>query len=250
MSYAFIYSDRQAHRRQILNPGTNTPLGYLPVSVSLCKLVRDISQSLYLETPGKFAVSFEGVRSQVDLLRQWYLSLPSHLAWGAPVAPSHRRPIAAIHLRYWDALMLATRPFLLCSVLRASEDTYLRRKAWFDEFSESCIDSAVQSLNVLHAMAMDKSFSSLTTFDCNFILQVVMVFLLALALKKESKYKDNILQCLKMLGSMESIGWCKKATWELTNHMMDLGIIDTEHDLGAVTETMSSTSTIDRGSEW
>lgn len=142
--------------------------------------------------------------------------------------------------------MLATRPFLLYSVIRGQHISNERKRRCFKALSKKCVDAANSSLDVLKVMSKDMVLSSLTTFDCNLILEVVMVFLLALGLKSDPSYKGNILLCMDLLGSMESIGWCKEATWELTNHLMDLGIIERGHDSAVMRGSESPYSTSDQ----
>ncbi|ENI02396.1 hypothetical protein COCC4DRAFT_63324 [Bipolaris maydis ATCC 48331] len=54
-------------------------------------------------------------------LREWLAQVPLHLQPSTLVPLPHRRPIFLLHLCYWSAIMLITKPFLLRNLL---EDGY------------------------------------------------------------------------------------------------------------------------------
>ncbi len=198
------------------------------MSRSLCQLTRGIAQAIYVETPDSPTVSLPKVAELISSLRQWLSSVPSHMKWEASVAPFHRRPIGILHLRYWAAMMLATRPFLLYIVIRGARLTSPEKKQWFEDLSATCIHASDSSLNILNMMSNDGTLSSLTTFDVNCILEVIMISLLALAKHNLPRYRVNIKIAMDVLRSMEQIGWCKKATTELIRQVNVLGLYDVE----------------------
>lgn len=222
---------------QILNPGTNTPVGYLAVSLSLCRLTKEIAYTIYVETPGSPNVSLPKVAELIAALQQWLNSVPSHLKWGASLAPSHRRPIGILHLRYWSSMMLATRPFLLYTVLRGAQLSSPEKRKWFDDLGATCISAADHCLTILKVMGNEGILSSLTTFECNCVLEVIMISLLALAKHNLPRYRANIKLAMDVLRSMEQIGWCRKALKELNRQVSVLGIEDAA-DAGQQENTM------------
>ena len=125
-------------------------------------------------------------------------------------------------------MMLATRPFLLYTVIRGARLTSPEKKQWFEDLSASCINASDNSLSILNMMGNNRTLSSLTTFDVNCILEVVMISLLALAKHNLPKYRANIKIAMDVLRSMEQIGWCKKATTELIRQVNVLGLYDVE----------------------
>jgi aldehyde dehydrogenase (NAD+) len=122
---------------QGLNPGTNTPLGCLAVSTSLNRLKREIIQTIYPErSSDSRKISFSKVTSYVSLLQRWQAEMPSHLKWGVPVAPIHRRSIGILHLNYWNAMMLVSQPFVLYLVIKGST-LNSPKSAWFEKLARS-----------------------------------------------------------------------------------------------------------------
>lgn len=209
---------------QILNPGTNTPLGALSVSTSLCRLKREIIQTIYPErSSDSRTISFQKVTSYVSSLQTWQASMPSHLKWGVPVAPTHRRSIGILHLNYWNAMMLLTQPFLLYSVIRGASLNDMR-KAWFEKLGEICVDAAKNSIVVLKSMENDESLSSLVTFDCTCTLKVIMILCLALAKRESAELRTEYEFCMGLIDRMEQIGFCKSVNEELPSHLARLGI--------------------------
>ena len=118
----------------VLNPGVNTPSGYLECSASLTQLTKTTSQTLYIEPlSGAEKLLSPKVAAILSSLQAWQSTVPAHLNRTNHVAPAHRRSVALLHVRYWSVIILATRPFLLCSVsaagaaARHSEKKVLRR---------------------------------------------------------------------------------------------------------------------------
>ncbi|KAH9220545.1 aldehyde dehydrogenase [Leptodontidium sp. 2 PMI_412] len=209
---------------QVLNPGTNTPLGSLSVSTSLCRLKREIIQTIYPErSSDSRTISFQKVTNYVSSLQKWQASMPSHLKWGVPVAPTHRRSIGILHLNYWNAMMLLTQPFLLYSVIRGSSLNDIR-KAWFDKLGEICVDAAKNAIIVLKSMENDRSLSSLMTFDCTCTLKVIMILSLALAKRESAELRAEYEFCIGLIDRMEQIGFCKSVNEELPSHLARLNV--------------------------
>lgn len=149
--------------------------------------------------------------------------MPSHLKWGVPVAPTHRRSIGILHLNYWNAMMLLTQPFLLYSVIRGSSLNDIR-KAWFDKLGEICVDAAKNAIIVLKSMENDRSLSSLMTFDCTCTLKVIMILSLALAKRESAELRAEYEFCIGLIDRMEQIGFCKSVNEELPSHLARLNV--------------------------
>lgn len=210
---------------QVLNPGTNTPLGILAVSASLCRLRKEIIQTIYPEqSPDSRTVSYSKVTHFISALQTWLTTVPSHLNWGVPVAPSHKRAIAILHLKYWDATMLLTQPFLLYLVLRSKKLSNPKRN-WFQKLGDTCVDAARNAMSTLKAMEQDHTLSSLVTFDATCVLKVVMVLVLALFNTNLEEYRRDIETCVSLLQGMEQVGFCQTATQELPIRLKELGIL-------------------------
>jgi hypothetical protein len=209
---------------QVLNPGTNTPLGCLAVSTSLNRLKREIIQTIYPEkSSDSRTISFSKVTSYVSSLQRWQAEMPSHLKWGVPVAPTHRRSIGILHLNYWNAMMLVSQPFLLYLVIRGSTLNPPKR-AWFEKIGEICLDAAKNALAVLKTMRTDQSISSLMTFDCVCTLKVIMILALGLAKSESQDIRRDLQSCVSILENMEQVGFCRSVVQELPTRLTQLGV--------------------------
>lgn len=223
-----------------MNPGTNTPLGILSVSTSLCRLKREIIQTIYPErSSDSRTVSFSKITSFVSALQKWLATMPSHLKWGVAVAPSHRRSIAILHLNYWNATILLTQPFLLYVVLRGSSLSR-QKKSWFEKLGDICIDAAQNAMVILKTMSNDRTISSLITFDSTCALKVIMVLVLALAKTNSAQYRQDIEACLSLVQRMEQIGFCKTAVQELPMRLAELGVMKEQEDTEAQNDLIVS----------
>jgi hypothetical protein len=208
---------------QVLNPGTNTPLGCLSVSTSLNRLKREIIQTIYPErSSDSRTISFSKVTSYVSSLQKWQAEMPSHLKWGVPVAPTHRRSIGILHLNYWNAMMLLSQPFLLYLVIKGSTLNHPKR-TWFEKLGEICLDSAKNAVIVLKTMSTDQSISSLITFDCVCTLKIIMILVLGLAKSESQELRLDIETCVSILENMEQVGFCRSVVQELPARLAQLG---------------------------
>lgn len=203
---------------QILDPGSNTPLGYQAVCVTLIKLKKRISQTLYVmpaQSTGK--VPFSAVTGCIGSLRDWLAEIPNHLRWSSSMAPSHRRAVSVLHLRYWTTLIHVQRPFLLYTVTRGTELQGDKRK-WYEELSHSCLEAAENSVTILKRMHEHGVLSSLLLFDSQCIQELVQVFLLGKYYTGTGAMaeSDGLEVCMKAIRSMDCIGWCEKILPELT----------------------------------
>ena len=169
-------------------------------------------------------VSFSKVTDFVSSLQKWQESVPSHLKWGVPVAPTHRRAIAILHLNYWNAMLLLTQPFLLYSVLRGSKLSQTKQN-WFDKLGKISIDAAQSALVIFKQMSIDRTLSSLVTFDSTCLLKVIMIKILALFRTSSQQFQSDIEVCFSLLKSMEQVGFCKTVVQELPSRFEELGIM-------------------------
>lgn len=216
---------------QVLNPGPHTPSGFLEVSTRLTQLTKLTSQVLYVEplSGGKKLLSSK-VTEILSSLREWANNVPSHLSRTTHVAPSHRRSVALLQVRYWSVVILTTRPFLLCSVLRQDQLTNKQKKKCYDELSNTCIDAAQSSLSVLQMMGEEGLLSSLIPSEFNYILELVQIFLISFARDQSEQHIYKVRTCLIILKSMDDIGWTQKARPEVINQLRECGVLDEGSD--------------------
>ncbi|KAI4643448.1 uncharacterized protein J4E88_010472 [Alternaria novae-zelandiae] len=207
---------------QILYPGLHTPLSWMATSVSLCRLKREIIQSVYMERSAN-SISFSTVSNSLLLLQKWYRQMPPHLKYDVPAPPTHRRAVAILHLQYWSTTILLTRPFLLYLVIKHGTLASSKR-IWFERMGKMCIDAAQKSISILTQMANDGTLSSLTAFDSTCILRLIMIFILAYAHTRTSRYSAHIEKLVELTRGMEQIGFTKMVTEETPLRLADLGI--------------------------
>ncbi|KAF4469117.1 aldehyde dehydrogenase [Fusarium albosuccineum] len=227
-----IINAPKAPSEQMLSPGSNMPLDYLETSCQLAYLRRDLTRLLYQRpVGGSHRLSTGAVTNAVSRLESWYTGIPSHLRNPAQVPKFHERSVAVLHLRYWSAMVYATRPFLLYSALKEQELDQSPKQRWFRDFSTACIDAAQKSLEVVLFLAERNLLSSLVVFDCGCILEDMQVFLLAMTLSEPSMHKRNVEACLLTLQGMEQAFWPKHALPEVIAQLRECGILSDEPGL-------------------
>jgi aldehyde dehydrogenase (NAD+) len=87
-----------------------------------------------------------------------------------------------------------------------------------------CIDAAQKSTAILEQMASDGTLSSLTAFDSTCILRLIMIFILAYAHTRTSRYSTHIEKLVELSRGMEQIGFTKMVTEETPLRLAELGI--------------------------
>lgn len=141
-------------------------------------------------------------------LRKWHAD--------APAPPLHRRPLCFLHLRYWNLVILASRQFLLCSLLRREQLQQKSNSRSFEEFSDFCIGAAGQSLSIMQKMMEDHTLPSLLIADFRFVLDVIQTLLVAfefwgcqgLIIKPASAYRCSMLWAHRVAASESSLKHC------------------------------------------
>ena len=171
------------------------------------------------------------VSQAVSRLEEWYANMPSHIRDPTKVAKFHERSVGILHLRYWNAEIYATRPFLLYSAWKRHDSAQNSKQKWFREFSAKCITAAQKSLEVLEFMRARNLLSSLVILDCGCILDNMQVFLLALLFSDPLLHKQNLVACLRTLQAMEPVFWTRNALAEVTAQLQERGILNQEQEL-------------------
>lgn len=193
-----------------MTPGSYTPQDYLRQCVSLARLTKDNRQKLYTgPIQAGQRLSLSDFEDAMQSLQKWLDNVPPHLSTTAPVPPLHRRPVAMLHLRYWSAVILVTRPFLLCSLLRAKELDGTPKQRHFDRFARICVSAAEASLGIFEGMAHGV-LSSLVLVDFFFALQVLQVLMVASSLSSPSvNYQNLVRRCVNSLKAIGAFGYPK-----------------------------------------
>ncbi|CAK7200481.1 hypothetical protein SEUCBS139899_003177 [Sporothrix eucalyptigena] len=181
--------------------------------------------------------SIAAVSDVLATLRAWYAAIPPHLRDVSRAASFHQRSVSVLHLRYWSATIFATRPFLLYSALHAEAFATLpaAKRASFEAFCTTCLDAAKQSLAVMGIMQDAGLLSSLITLDTGCILEILQVFLLALARCNSSSGSgfadaENVRACLRTLQGMEQIFWTNHACLEVMAQLDENGLLNGDNN--------------------
>lgn len=167
--------------------------------------------------------------------------MPPHLKSDVPTPPTHKRAVAVLHLQYWGATILVTRPFLLYLVIKYNALVSSKR-IWFERMGKICIDAAQKTVVILQQMAADGTLSSLTAFDSTCMLRAIIIFILAYAHTKTSQYSDHIETCLRLARGMEQIGFTKMVTEETPGRLADLGIPEEPQIVNAILDANGATN--------
>lgn len=236
---------------QILNPGPSTPPGYLSLAIGLSHLTKSARQTLYIEPLEEGErLNLSKVDSVLCSLKQWRAQVSPHLSSTAPAAPSHRRPIALLHVRYWSAVMLVTRPFLLCNLLRQKQLKHSSKMTHFRDLGKTCIDAAAESLVILRSMASDGLLSSVIMADFYYSLELLQIFSIAYALENVDTWRENATSCLEILQDVGRAGSPKRMLPEILIQLRKLGFISGSLDDGTKHQSFdTAVLDIDSGDE-
>jgi hypothetical protein len=204
------------------------PLDYLEVTCRLAQIKRSISRLIY-QTPrlSPPKISMAAVSAELSRLNDWYNNLPPNLRDFRQVPSAHCRSVAILHLRYWRAVMFATRPFLLYTSYRgAHQEPDVHKQAWFADLGRTCVGAAEKSLQVLTWLRERHLLTSLIPLDCTCVLETMQVFMLVLAGADYDAHLRSVRACLSTLQGMERILWTKQALKEVVAQLEEHGIWD------------------------
>lgn len=161
------------------------------------------------------------IEQTLSSLREWLNNIEPHLSYTAPTALTNRRPISSLHVRYWSVVILVTRPFLLCMLLRRKELQGSTKLDQFEKLGKICIDAAIQSLTILLKMAEDYLLSCVVVSDFYFALELLQVLSTAHALQVGEGIEQQIHSCVEVLKLLGSGGYCKmllpEVIYQMTN---------------------------------
>lgn len=205
------------------------PFSYLQSSSSLTSLTKRTTGILY-PTSMSGSVILSQVSDLIVSLEKWLAELPSHLLLTDHVATPYRRCISLLHVRYWSVVILATRSFLLCSVLRREELKDHDKMTKFHDLSHICIDAAEKSFRILQDMQRVGTISSRLPLDFNYMLELIQIFLTADAFSHLERHIDSVRDLLQILRSMDAIGWCEKALPEVEAQLHNNGVLEHSWD--------------------
>ncbi|GLA18162.1 hypothetical protein AnigIFM62618_005317 [Aspergillus niger] len=195
--------------------GTYDPWGLFNHSVAFNLEDQKIYAKLSrLSDSGDQCTALQEIRSSVAVLQSWYDNLPLHLQVNATVAPPHKRPVAHLHLRYWNKIISITRLALLAD-MQSMEPPRTNQQRRLSRMGQLCVDASERSQEILEHMLSSDDLSSLTVVDTKYILDVALVSLLLLTQRQSTDLERRLDQCISLLQSMDNLGFCRYAGGDL-----------------------------------
>lgn len=205
------------------------PFSYIQSSSALTRLTKRTTGIVYPASMSGFVVLSQ-VSDLLVALEKWLAELPPHLLLTNHVAAPYRRCISLLHVRYWSVVVLATRSFLLCSVLRREELKDHDKMTKFHDLSHICIEAAEKSFRIFQDMQRDGTISSRLPLDFSYALELIQIFLTADAFSHLERHIDSVRDLLQILQSMDVVGWCEKALPEVEAQLHDNGVLEPTWD--------------------
>lgn len=195
------------HQMQIPCSTSTQPDGYVEVSVALARLTKKTMTEIYHES-GQAPLS--ALADILTSLKGWENSLPSWLILSEHTPPSHGRVLGILWARYMNAVILATRIFLLAAVLDQERPQYSQsRSQLFNDLGKMCTDAATSILTTFEYMARRGILSSTVVADFNHLLDAAQVLLLASRSSLAASLPDLLDRVQKLFGALPQVGWTK-----------------------------------------
>ncbi|KAG9500702.1 hypothetical protein J7337_006381 [Fusarium musae] len=211
----------------VVSPGSHTPNGYLEQCIRLAQITQSIRQNLY-DGPvhGGQRLSRSHFNDSISALQDWLDHVPPHLQLSPSVSLSYRRSISLLHLRYWSTMMLVTKPFLLCNLLRGIEHVETVKQPIFAALARTCVSAAESSFEILESMVLHKVASSLVMADYLFALQALQVIVAACGLYHMDGHQARAKQCLRILLAISVSGYPKHLIPETLFQLQQCGLAE------------------------
>ncbi|KAF4333078.1 hypothetical protein FBEOM_13115 [Fusarium beomiforme] len=195
--------------------------------IRLAQITQHIRQNLY-DGPVHDGqkLSHAHFKDAIAKLRDWFDHVPPHLHLSSSVSLSYRRSISLLHLRYWSAMMLVTKPFLLCNLLQGIEHVETVKQPIFSSLAKTCVSAAESSFAILESMVLHKVASSLVMADYLFALQALQVIVAACGLYHMDGHQARAKQCLRILLAISVSGYPKHLIPETLFQLQQCGLAE------------------------
>ena len=180
---------------QQTNIMTTAPMGYGGASTSLSQILGRTAS--YLAQP---TISLFTFLHHLGEMQDWSDKTPDALQRANLGQPGQSRVIYFINLRWFDAVMVATRPFLVSLARFGGTALSLRLRKFFVFCAKVASIAARESLALMRLMEGQRLIKGLTAFDRHFLVQCAGV--LALSSVVELGKRDERLrfrECIEIL---------------------------------------------------
>jgi hypothetical protein len=139
--------------------------------------------------------------------------------------------VSLLHLRFWNATIALTRPFLLFAVAKMDRQQTgiipVKRRI-YEQMSKVCLEAAEQGAQIIRRMREEGTLSSLLLLDCHYISDTMWVLILSLLRHRGAERQEMLRFCLDTVKSMEQVGWTEKVTQELESRVNESGVLEVQ----------------------
>src|SRR5208282_5561759 len=112
-------------------------------------------------------------------MQDWSDTLPETLRRNHLSSPSQLGPINFLHLRWLDAVMVATRPFLASLARFGVAALSTRLRNFFSFCANVASIAARETLSLMRVMESQRLIKGLTAFDRHFLVQIAGILALS-----------------------------------------------------------------------
>lgn len=174
---------------------TTAPVGYNAVSTSLSQILGRTAS--YLTQP---TISLFTLIHYFGEMQDWSDALPETLRRNHLSSPSQLRATNFLHLRWLDAVMVATKPFVACLAQLGWADLSTRLRNFFSFCANVASIAARETLSLMRIMESQQLIKGLTAFDRHFLVQSAGILALSAVVQFGKRdERTRFRECIEML---------------------------------------------------
>src|SRR5947207_9147133 len=174
---------------------TTAPVGYNAASTSLSQILGRTAS--YLAQP---SISLFTLIHYFGEMQDWSDNLPETLRRNPLSSPSQLRTINFLHLRWLDAVMVATRPFLASLTRFGGTALSTPLRNFFSFCANAASIAARETLSLMRLMESQRLIKGLTAFDRHFLVQSAGILALSAVVQLGKRdERTRFRECIEML---------------------------------------------------
>lgn len=174
---------------------TTAPVGYNAASTSLSQILGRTAS--YLTVP---TVSLFTLIHYFGEMQDWSDNLPETLRRSHVSSPSQLRAVNFLHLRWLDAVMVATRPFVASLARFGGTALSTRLRNFFSFCANVASIAARETLSLMRLMESQRLIKGLTAFDRHFLVQSAGILALSTVVQLGKRdERTRFRECIEML---------------------------------------------------
>ena len=174
---------------------TTAPVGYGAASTGLSQILGRIGS--YLAQNG---ISLFTYIHYLGEMQEWTDAIPDSLRRSNLASPAQIRSINFLSLRWLDAVMIATRPFLASLTRFGTNNLPIKLRNFFNFCANVATIAARETLSLMRLMEGQRLVKGLTAFDKHFLVQSAGVLALSSVVqlgKRDERLRFR--ECIEML---------------------------------------------------